>query len=1281
MKQLLFFILILLISITAFSQVNKYGVPFITNYSPKKYNAHPQNWAITQDNRGVMYFGNGNGVLEYDGINWDLIDVTNKSTVWSLDSDTTGIVYVGAVDEFGCLLPNKKGKLKYHSISSFIDSLDIQISIIRRTFVIKDKVYFLSPTTLFEIQLPVSKYIYNNANEKPIINIWQSKTAFIIGYKANNNLFVREKDHGLKVLKNGELVKSKECALLKENKINPRVLAPLNRDSYFVVSKNGVYHLFDTTILELPSSQNKYIQSTSVYIGCKSSNNNYTIGTLNKGIFTIDQRGNLLSTIDRNSNLGDNQIFWIKYDKQNLLWAGTNNGISKIEINSPIKKIVEEFGIKSVVADIINHNGREYISTSYGIYVLEPNTSENTKFELIENTNFQCWDLIKIEPNLNFPNGILLAGTTFGIYQIENKTATKIEDKDFTDITYSLIQGSDSGLYIGTEKGLLYADFKKNGFNKVKKIPQIKSSIFYLEIDSKGNIWVPTDYNGIYKISQKKSKFLVHYYDTIAGLPQMEQLNVCNTSLGVLICSNSGIYIYEAQSDEFKPFNLFGREFCDGSISVISVKEFDKNKYIINYTNNYSKGDKNEILILRQKNDSTYEKLYKPFARLPQMTVTDIYADSSGIIWIGGTEGLFTYNSNIKVDYGEPFNALIRKTIIGEDSVIFNGTYYDLDKNDKIISASTNQPSELIPTLEYHSNDISFYYTATFFEKNNECKYSYFIEGYSNKWSEWNSKTEKEYTNLSEGEYTFMVKAKNIYDTESSIAKYNFIILPPWYRTIWAYIAYVIIGILLVWIIIKLYTRKLIKEKEHLEEIVKQRTTEIRHKNAELEQQKEEILTQNELLQHQKKEIQTQNEELQVQKEKIENQADELEIKNKELEKLSIVASETENAVIIMDDKGNFEWINASFTRMFGYTLDELKTIRGNNIIGKNTNEKIKSHITKCINDKVSVVYEFPFRTKSENELWVQTTLTPILNETGEISKLVAIDSDITALKEAEQEIAKQRDIAEAQRDQISKQKEEITDSIHYASRIQTALIPPDELFDEVLKEYFILFKPRDIVSGDYYWLRKVGIYTIVVAADCTGHGVPGAFMSMLGIAFLNEIITGIKDIKANLILNQLREKVKTSLRQTGGEGTSKDGMDIALYVIDETSNYLQFAGAYNPLYIIRNGELEQIKADKMPIGIHIKEKETFTNNEYQLEKGDCLYTFSDGYPDQFGGEKGKKFMSKRFKNLLIEISQKTMTEQHQILDNTIEEWKAHKQSDGRQYEQVDDILVIGVRI
>ena len=257
--------------------------------------------------------------------------------------------------------------------------------------------------------------------------------------------------------------------------------------------------------------------------------------------------------------------------------------------------------------------------------------------------------------------------------------------------------------------------------------------------------------------------------------------------------------------------------------------------------------------------------------------------------------------------------------------------------------------------------------------------------------------------------------------------------------------------------------------------------------------------------------------------------------------------------------------------------------------------------------------------------------------------------------------------------DEISQNLKLITYSLDYAEKIQEAVLPLPELLDDVFPECFFLYKPKDIVSGDFYWINRIKNFVFIAAADCTGHGVPGAFMSMLGITLLNEVVTKSSLDNPDQILNSLRQKIKSSLNQTGELMEQKDGMDIAFCMINTEDLHLQYAGAYNPLYIFRNNELIEFKGDRQPIGIHIKETD-FTNHQIDLQKGDAIYIFSDGYYDQFGGDKNKKFNVKRFKQLLKDINQKPMKEQHNILSNSFEDWKGDN-------EQIDDVLVIGMRI
>jgi serine phosphatase RsbU (regulator of sigma subunit) len=302
------------------------------------------------------------------------------------------------------------------------------------------------------------------------------------------------------------------------------------------------------------------------------------------------------------------------------------------------------------------------------------------------------------------------------------------------------------------------------------------------------------------------------------------------------------------------------------------------------------------------------------------------------------------------------------------------------------------------------------------------------------------------------------------------------------------------------------------------------------------------------------------------------------------------------------------------------------------------------------------------------NERWIIQANKGTFDKDGNLIFIEGIYRNITT----EQELEKQKN-------HLEKTNKKITSSIRYAHFIQKAVLPSEEFIKQFIPENFILFIPRDIVSGDFYWIKQVKNHVAVAAADCTGHGVPGAFMSMLGIALLNEIVRLDESPKANEILNELRKRIKTSLHQESQHDSASDGMDISLCIIDLENKEVQYAGANSPIFIVSDNnqercpKLDHIKPDRMPIGIYVKEI-PFTNHIIKLMTNDVIYLFSDGFQDQFGGKDLKKFKVSRFKTLLEEIYPKSMSEQRKILFETFETWRAGTR-------QLDDVLIIGVRI
>ncbi len=406
----------------------------------------------------------------------------------------------------------------------------------------------------------------------------------------------------------------------------------------------------------------------------------------------------------------------------------------------------------------------------------------------------------------------------------------------------------------------------------------------------------------------------------------------------------------------------------------------------------------------------------------------------------------------------------------------------------------------------------------------------------------------------------------------------------------------------------------------------------------------------------------------------IKSQTEILASQNLELRKLSVVAAKTDNAILIMDAMGNFEWVNESFTRIFGKTFEEL-VLSTPNIVGPNTPPRIVQIIHHCIEHKETVVYDLHITSAKNKDLTVHVTLTPILNKNSEIEKLIAIDADITELRKANHQIEKQNEILELQNQHIKS-------SIQYAKNIQTASLPSLVKFHKHF-DSFLIYKPKDIVSGDFYWLTNLSDNLddcnrfIITIVDCTGHGVPGAFMSLIGIQLLNEITLEKKNQNPAEIIHLLDQKIISSLSQKTSE--NNDGMDLAMIWVEIKENNkvkLKFAGAKRPLYVYRSqtNVIETIKGSRRSVGGIKKttQEAAFELNTLELNAGDCIYLTSDGITDQPNPQR-IRFGSTQWIQLLHQIAAEPMELQKtKILDA----YYAHT----LDTPQRDDITMLGIR-
>ena len=1080
MKNYIFLTISMLIFSTAlFGQINHFGTPFIKNYTRSEYQASEQNWSVCQDSRGVVYVGNNeNGVLIFDGTEWQQVPNKNNSMIRSLAAADNGRVYVGGVSEFGLLRPDIRGNMIYESLSIQLDSINFRD--VWRTYTEQDEVYFCTNTKIFHFK------------NDSLQNVFHNREGSFWSFKLGDDFYWGNYYDGLMKIE-GDSARTIPGGNFYEE-MNIFTILPFSDDEVFVGTFLSGAFLYNTktgnsrsidVLGENYRQVNQFLKNGQLYASAVLPNEDLVLGTLQDGLIIIDKSsGKIKYKLDKATGLNDLTITFIYINKDGNMWLGLNDGISFVETASPFSKFEQEDGFEGLIPTIIEYQGTTYFGTTTGLYKIEFNKENMPVFYKYPDLAYPTWDLFVYDA----PDGksMLLAGTSSGVYHVkQNSTELLTEENPY--FTKEIIQSrfSEDTIFLAHQGGVAALIYKNGKWkDQDKYVPEIEQGrVERIVQDKQGVIWIGGSLDNIISYSHDDG---MKFYDTTSGLPALTKKGAISyIDNQIYVSTSEGPYFFDREKNKFVYSDRF-ENFIPENASLSKIYKTDENNIWISC----DREDFTEVLFNIHMSDSGLVNNSKPLRRLKDITLQDIYKTDEGY-WIATSDALYYYRKAEDFKFNQKFYALNRRIIAGEE-LLFNGNFYE---DTTTFRLSLKQSPNLKKTLDYKNNTVTFHFASPYFPKDG-LVYSFKLDGYDVHWSDWIERDYKDYTNLSEGKYVFNVKAKNIYGQESEISNFEFYINPPWYRTLLAYTLYFILGILLIIVIVKLYTRRLEQEKIRLERIVAERT----------------------------------------------------------------------------------------------------------------------------------------------------------------------------------EEVVKQKEEIERQRDEISEKNKSITDSIEYASRIQTAVLPSDKLAEEILPEHFIFFRPRDIVSGDFYWMTKKEHYTVVIAADCTGHGVPGAFMSMLGVSFLNEIVNKHEITNANVILNQLRDDVKKTLSQTGKEGEAKDGMDIALCIIDEKNMKLQYAGAYNPLYLIRNKEMIQVKADRMPIGIYIKEKPSFTNHEMDIQKGDVFYIFSDGFQDQFGGTRGDKFKTRNFKDLLVEIHEESMEKQKQLLSKTIDDWKG-------EFEQVDDIIVIGVRV
>jgi signal transduction histidine kinase/DNA-binding response OmpR family regulator len=799
------------------------GYKYLRNYTPKEYDWHSQNWCILQDKRGIIYVGNHDGLLEFDGVSWRKISIP-QNTVRSMAVDESGTIYIGGINEIGFLKPDSRGTLKYNSLLEHLKENQKDFADVWRTHATKEGIYFRTNNLLFRWD-PQSQEI----------KVWEEhKYRFNASFVCEGRLLIHKRGMGLMELANDSLEMIPGGGSFADMKIYMLVHYDIHK--LLIGTRSQGFYIFDMKTKEktpFPTGADDYLKEKRLYQGIRllSSPGEIVLATLEGGLLVMDSRGKLKEIFNRDYGLQTEVVNHVFEDSQGNLWLGLNRGISKIEYISPLSVYDHRSTLPRMIFSVIKHHKQLYVGTSKGLYSF----AASNKFVPVRGIDGNCWDLLSI-------GGPLLTATTYGVFQVENRN--KNIQKIFSSPSYALLPSTKDSrrIWVGTSNGLLSL-YKKNEnatshWELEHRFKNITEEIRNIVEDKKGNLWLATLIKGIIKVDfptgGKITNPMVKRYDTPTQLPPGE-IHVFMAAKQVTFTTKKGIFRYNEKTKDFFPDSSFGEQFADGSRSVSFIfEDKTKNIWLHSHLRNYQ--------AICQP-DGTFVLNRIPFLRIPPVRINDIYPDpEENITWFASQdEGLIRFDTTVKKNYQQDFPTFIRKVLV-------NGNLYFDGYKHKQIRDKGSQSKHPYPIFPYKDRNLRFEFAAPFFEDESSTQYQYFLEGYDKNWSTFTPVTQKEYTNLDSGLYTFRVRARNVYENLSQVAVFQFKILLPWYRTWWAFSIYAIAAFILIILIVKWRSWKLVKEKQSLEQIIKERTKEINHKNQQLEKQTQQLKEQSEKL-------------------------------------------------------------------------------------------------------------------------------------------------------------------------------------------------------------------------------------------------------------------------------------------------------------------------------------------------------------------------------------------------------------------------------------------------
>ncbi|MBS7254232.1 triple tyrosine motif-containing protein [Flavobacterium branchiicola] len=804
-------LLLLLISPILSSQIKKIGVPFITNYNPKTYKAASENWDVLQNSKGMMFFANHFGILQFDGVRWSIVtQPENRSMVRSMAIDKNDKIYVGAQGDFGYVMQLPNGQYQYTSLVKLIPAAARNFGDVVHTVIRNNEVIFFSYEGI---------YIYKNNKVKVLL----SEKKFDDFYEVGNEMYVSDNARGLLKLKVDKLFPIDNGEQFTGMKI--RKIFAIKNGLLLLTQKSGLFSYKENKISPFVTEADHLLKQNQISTGIQLSDGYFGIGTRQTGLIVIDSEGNLIQHIDKQMGLQNDYVTNLKTDKEGNLWVTLKEGISLIQISSPLSRIVDSSNSETKIYCSEIYQNKLYIATDNGLFWLDweaykSGKRENVNFHYVSGMSENVWDIGV------FGNS-LLAFEKNGVFEVSGNSAKAIAK---TDGAWKgvLIPNNPDLLLVGGYTGLYLLKKINGSWIFQHKIKGFEESSRVIETDKNGNIWVAHGYKGIYKLKFTKTfdaVLKVQFYNQKNGFPSSLFLNTFKIQDNILFGTTKGVYKQNTTSGKMIPDPFFKKYLgLESHIRLLKADNQDNIWYI---------SGENTGRIIETKNHN-FEVEELPFRKLRYLYVPgfeNIQTTASGDVFFGTQDGLIHYSTVRNKKYETKYKAIISevKCIFPKDSLLFSSRYDVLpNKADEI-------EEKLSPVLSYSNNALHFSFASLFYDEADATQYEYWLEGFEPKWSDYSLQTEKEYTNLPENEYVFHIRAKNIYDVVSEEAVFRFEILPPWYRTSWAYILYLILFGVLIYAIIQY--QKSLAERER-EQLILNQEKELLRNRAELNEQK-----------------------------------------------------------------------------------------------------------------------------------------------------------------------------------------------------------------------------------------------------------------------------------------------------------------------------------------------------------------------------------------------------------------------------------------------------------